>query len=139
MSGAVRLATAVVLAGALLGAGVPAAERAHETRTATRLDETATRLTGLAERLAARNDPTLRGAARRTVTLRVPSGGTLRIEANALRWRVDGGPWHVRRPSERFDVPGGALRLPPGRHHVELSLRTRGGREVVDVTRTATG
>lgn len=135
MTDVVRVVLAVLLTGALLGAGVPAAERAGETRTATRLDETATGLADAVARLAARNDPAPGGAARRTLTIGIPQGGALRVEPMAIRWRVGGGPWHTRRPPERLAVDGQALRLPPGRYRLRLSLRTERGRPAVRVTR----
>lgn len=134
MSGALRTVLAVLLAAALLTVGLAAADRARESRTATRLDETATGLTSVVDRLAARNDPTAMGAARRTVTLHVPPGGALRIERGLVRWRVDGGPWHDRQPSVDLEPARSPVDLAPGHHRLRLSLHREDGTPVV-VTR----
>jgi hypothetical protein len=137
MTDAVRVVLAVLLTGALLGAGVPAADRAQETRTADRLDETATGLADVVARLSARNDPTPGGAARRTLVVSVPPGGSLRIDPMAIRWRVGGGQWHARRVPERLGVGRETLRLPSGRHRLHLSLQIERGRPVVRVARVS--
>ncbi|WP_276260894.1 DUF7311 family protein [Haloglomus litoreum] len=134
MTGALRVVLAVLLTAALLGTGLPAAERAGETRTATRLDGTAARLATAAARLAARNDPTRSGAARRTIRLRVPPDGRLRIGHDTLAWRVDDGAWHRQRPSPDLVAEHGRLTLAPGHHRLRLSLRLRYGTAVVGVT-----
>lgn len=136
MSGPVRIVLAVLLAVALLGAGLPAAERAGETRTATRLEETTARLASAAERLAMRNDPTRSGAARQTVRLQVPPQGRLRIGPDALAWRVSEGAWHYRRPPLELVTGHGPITLAPGRHRIRLSLQLRRGTPVVAVTRS---
>jgi hypothetical protein len=124
----------VALAAALLAVGLPAADRAADGRTAGRLDRTATALADHAERLAARHDATRRGAARRTLRLRVPAAGRLRVDGNGtVAWRVAGGHWHRREPSVALVPAGDALRLGPGRHRLRLSLRRRGGRAVVRI------
>ncbi|WP_254822791.1 DUF7311 family protein [Haloglomus halophilum] len=135
MSGPLRTTLAVLLAGALLAAGLAAADQARETRTATRLDETVTRFVDAADRLAARNDPTRSGIARRTMTVTVPAGGTVGIERGVVRWRVDGGPWHRRQPSVALDTGETPLELAAGHHQLRLSLRLRAGSSVVSVSR----
>jgi hypothetical protein len=135
MSGPLRTTLAVLLAGALLAAGLAAADQARETRTATRLDETATQLVKTADRLAARNDPTRSGVARRTVTVHVPAGATLGIERGVIRWRVDSGQWHRRQPSAALETGTTPLDLAAGRHRLRLSLRLRAGSPVVSVSR----
>lgn len=140
MSGPLRTVLAVLLAGALLTVGLAAAERAAETRTATRLEETTSRLAGAADRLAARNDPTRTGAARRTLTVRVPRGGAVRIDNGSLRWRVDEGAWHRRRQRPSVTIlTAGRLTLPGGRHRLQLSLRLHDGAPVVNATRRPGG
>lgn len=139
MSGAVRVTLAVVLTAALLGVGLPAAERAGDARTATRLDDVTDRLTAAVTRLAVGNDATRSGAARRTVRLRVPPGGTLRVGRDALAWRVDGGSWHRRRLPQSLTTGGDRLTLAPGRHRLRLSLRLRSGTPTVRVTRASGG
>ncbi|MFB6207566.1 MAG: hypothetical protein ABEJ05_13680 [Haloglomus sp.] len=134
MSDTVRVVLAILLAGALLGVGLPAADRASEARAATRLDESATRLANAAERLAARNDPTRRGVARRILTLRVPPDSQFRVERDAVRWRVGDGSWHRRRPKVAVRGGGSPLNLFPGRHRLQLSLWEQHGSPVVRVT-----
>ncbi len=135
MSGPLRTTLAVLLAGALLTAGLAAADQARETRTATRLDETATQLLDAADRLAARSDPTRSGVARRTVTVHVSAGGTVSIERGVIRWRVDRGPWHRRQPSMALETGATTLDLAAGRHRLRLALRLRAGSPVVSVSR----
>jgi hypothetical protein len=133
MTGPLRTVLAVLLATALLGAGLPAAERAGEARTATRLDGATTRLATAAERLATRNDPTRTGAARRTIRVRIPPDGRLRVGRGTLAWRVDGGPWHRRHPSPDIVAGRDRFTLVPGRHRLRLSLQLRRGTPVVSV------
>lgn len=134
MSGPLRTVLAVLLAMALLTVGLGAADRAHESRTATRLDETATSLASVADRLAARNDPTPTGAARRVVSVHVPPDGSLGIERGIVRWRVGGGTWH-RRQSGLLATGSARLVFGPGRHRLQLSLQRQDGAAVVVVSR----
>lgn len=135
MSGPVRAVLAVLLAAGLLTVGGPAAERAHDAHTATRLAETTARLDATAARLASRNDATPDGAARRTVTVRVPSGATLRIGHDRVQWRVDGGPWHTRSSTTSLRPTGAPLALGAGHHRVRLALHLDGATRTVHVTR----
>ena len=131
---AVRLAVTVLVAGALLGIGVPAAERGTESRTATRLDGTATTVTAAIERFARTNDAVRRGGARRSLGLRVPAGGTVRLDGEGVAWRVDGGPWHRHPIAVTIATGDGHIRLGPGRHRLRLELRRDDG-PVVLITR----
>jgi hypothetical protein len=134
VSGPIRVVLAVALAAALLAVGLPAADRATDARAASRLDRTATALVERAERLATRHDATRGGAAGRTVRLRVPTAGRLRVDGNGtVAWRVGGGHWHRREPSVALAPAGDALHLGPGRHRLRLSLRRRSGRAVVRI------
>jgi hypothetical protein len=135
MSGPVRAVLAVLLATGLLAVGGPAAERAHDAHTTTRLAETAARLDAVAARLADRNDATRDGAAGRTVTLRVPSDATLRIGRDRVRWRVESGPWHARSPTVSLRPAGAPLELGAGRHRVRLVLHLDGTTPTVHATR----
>lgn len=132
---AVRTVVAVLLAGALLAVGLPAAGWADEQRTATRLDGTTTELLATAERLARESDATRHGAARRTIVVRVPPGGVLRLDGGRPSWRVDGGPWHPRRGRVPVIATDPTLLLDSGRHRLGLSLRQRDGEIVVTVAR----
>lgn len=128
---AVRTAVAVLLAGALLAVGLPAAEQARQHGAATRLDATTTALLSTADRLARESDPTRRAGARRTVVVRIPSGGSLRFDGAGAAWRIAGGVWHRRRgrvPLVAGDTPGV---LGAGRHRLRLSLRRQDGEVVV--------
>lgn len=132
---AVSLAVTVLVAGALLGIGVPAAERGAENRTATRLDGTATTFTAVLERFARTNDATRRGGARRSAGLRVPADGAVRIGEGGVAWRVDGGPWHRRQVTVRVHTGGDLIRLGPGQHQLRLELRRGDDGPVVVIVR----
>lgn len=132
---AVRTVVAVLLAGALLAVGLPAAGWADEQRTATRLDGTAAELLATAERLARESDATRHGTARRTIVVRVPHDGVLRLDGAGPSWRVDGGPWHRRRGRVPVVATDPTVLLDSGRHRLRLSLRQRDGEVVVTVAR----
>lgn len=124
---AIRTVVAVLLAGALLAIGLPAAGWADEQRTATRLDTTTMELLTTAERLARESDATRHGVARRTVVVRVPPDGSLRLDGAGASWRVGGGPWHWRRGQVPVVAADAPAVLDAGQHRLRLSLRRYDG------------
>lgn len=138
-----RVVLVVLLAVGVVGASLPAVERARVASTDTRLEgEVSSLRTALAD-LLARDDP---GAgARRVVTLRVPArswghAGVARLavgvgdtRSERVVWRTRGG----RERSVRLPVPvdardGDAFRVAAaGRHRLMLALRTGPGGPVV--------
>lgn len=132
---AVRTVVAILLAGALLSVGLPAAERADEQRTATRLDGTTAELLATAEQLARESDATRQGAARQTVVVRVPPDGALRLDGAGVSWRVSSGTWHQRRGPVPVVASDSSVVLDAGRHRLRLSLQQRDDEVVVTVAR----
>ena len=147
----IRVALAVLLAVALLGAATPAIKDARTSVTDRQLRSDLARVGGAATELAARHDAVrpADGPARRTVWLVVPRAGwgrasaTVTVDAGAgagdLTWRVGDGPersidvgveLRVRRDGA---VVADELRLGPGRHRLVLSLVRIDGRVVVTV------
>lgn len=146
----IRVALAVVLAAALVGAATPAVEDARTAATDRGLGADLSRVGAAAESLAAGHDPVppRAGAARRTVRLVVPGAAWGRASATVVvggpagdgfGWRVGDG--HAR--TVRVDVElrvwrdgtpvDGTLRFGPGRHRLVLSLVRVDGRAVVAV------
>ena len=132
---AVRLAVTVLVAGALLGIGVPAAERGTENRTATRLDGTATTFTAVLERFARTNDATRRGGARRSAGVRGSADGAVRIGEGGAARRGGGGARGRRQVSVRVHTGGDLIRLGPGQHQLRLELQRGGDGPVVVIVR----
>ncbi len=139
-----RTVLAVVLAVALLGVSLPAADAAVREQVATRLAKHVGALADAAERLAAGNDPVApaRGGARRTTTLPVPHdrllgpGGTAVVGACPgaadLCYRVGDGPLTAVGSTVDVRATSDALRLPAGEHRLRLRYRrTDGGPAVV--------
>lgn len=147
----IRVALAVLLAAALLGAATPAIEDARASATDRQLRADLARVGVAAEGLAARHDAVRpeAGPARRTVRLVVPGTGWGRAPATAtvgtgsgsgeLRWRVGDGPERsvdvgvALRVQRNGTAVAGQLRLGPGRHRLVLSLVRVDGRPTVVV------
>jgi hypothetical protein len=139
----IRVVLTVLLAVALVAVAVPAIDEGRESRTATRLDGVTDRLDRAVRSLRAHEDPTRPGvgAARRIVSLRIPSeswsatGGTLYVDADRDRigYRLEGN--HPRwTPVQGVDLrtPAGTLVVEsPGRHRLSLSLVREDGVAVV--------
>lgn len=125
----IRTVLAVLLAVALLGLSLPAADAAARDQVATRVAEEVGALAAAAERLAGGNDPVApgTGGARRTVTLAVPHdrlvgpGATALVggcPAADLCYRVGRGPptgvpasIEVRPAADQLVLGAGAHRL----------------------------
>ena len=147
----IRVALAVLLAAALLGAATPAIEDARVVATDRALGADLSRVGVAAETLAARHDAVRpsEGPARRTVRLVVPgrSWGRARAtvtldtgpEGGRLVWRVGDGPPRTLRVDVELrtwrdeQVITGELRLGPGHHRLVLSLVRVDGRSTVAV------
>lgn len=147
----IRVALAVLLAAALVGAATPAVEDARASTTDRQLRADLARVGVAAEELAARHDAVRpeAGPARRTVRLVVPGAGWGRAPATVtvstgpgsgeLRWRVGDGPERsvdvgvgLRVRSDEGAVAG-ERRLGPGRYRLVLSLVRVDGRATVSV------
>ncbi|QLD86288.1 hypothetical protein HWV23_11325 [Natronomonas halophila] len=136
----IRVVLAVVLGTALVGASLPAAERAERDRNAALATDELNVLATDAERLAARNDPVDANAspATTTVTLRPPEpsftdGGRFHVADGRLVWVPARGP----NVSVRSEVPirvDGSLRI-ESRTELRLSLSRTDGQAVVRVRR----
>lgn len=92
----IRVVLAVALAAALVGSSLPAAERAERDRNAALASDELRSIAGVAESLAASNDPTDDGA-RTTLELRAPAptltdGGRIVIADDRLAWQPATGP-----------------------------------------------
>lgn len=135
----------------MLGASLPAVDRARIQHADARVTSEVERLERAAAALAATNDPVPSGttSARRQLTLSLPvsSWGAAGIDrfqvsppaADAdVVWRVRGGTVTARRLSAvRLAGPPSGLHLDGGgRHRVRLELRLRENRPVVVVTRS---
>ncbi len=145
----IRTVVTVALAVAMLGASLPAVDRARVQHADARVTSEVERLERAAEALAATNDPVPSGTtpARRLLTLRLPvqSWGAAGIDrfqvspptADAdVVWRVQGGTVTARRLSAvRLAGPANGLHLDRGgRHRLRLELRSRENRPIVLVT-----
>lgn len=134
----IRVVLAVALGTALVGASLPAAERAERDRNAALATDELDALATEAERLAARNDPVDANAspATTTVTLRPPEptftdGGRFHVADGRLAWAPRRGP----NVSVRSEVPirvDGFLRI-DRRTELRLSLYRVDGQAVVGV------
>lgn len=109
----IRLVLAVVLAGALLSATLPAAERADRDRSAALAGEELESLAATAERLAAENDPVAptEGPAATTVVLEAPTPalvdpGRFRIDNSTLRFERPDGENRTVRAAVPIRTPG---------------------------------
>jgi hypothetical protein len=107
----IRVALAVVVSAALLGLGLPAAERADRERNAALATAELEALGDAAGRLAAGNDPIApdREPAATTVVVDVPEptfteGGRVRLRDDELRWEPAGGRNHTVDPPVPFRV-----------------------------------
>jgi hypothetical protein len=136
----IRVVLAVVLGTALVGASLPAAERAERDRNAALATDELNALATEADRLAARNDPvdTNASPATTTVTLRPPEptftdGGRFHIADGRLAWVPHRGP-NVSVRSEAPIRVDGSLRI-EGRTELRLSLSRTDGEAVVRVRR----
>ncbi|RNJ26993.1 DUF7311 family protein [Halosegnis longus] len=120
----VRLAVAVLLAGALLGVGLPAAETARTERAATLTQNELIEFRETTARFRTHNDATRpeRPGAVRIHRLRVPAGTTIRLGVGphneSLRWKHD-----ARRGRVETDLPfARSVRLTAGSHRLRLGL-----------------
>lgn len=136
----IRVVLAVLLGTALIGASLPAAERAERDRNAALATDELTMLATEAERLAARNDPVERGGrpATVTVTVRPPEptltdGGRLHLADDRLVWAPREGPNRTVRSEVplRVDAP----LIIDSRTEVRLSLHRTEGETVVRIRR----
>lgn len=139
----IRTVLAVLLAVALLGVSLPAADDAARRQVATRLSEEVEALATAAERLADGNDPVApgTGGARRTVKLAVPHDRLLGPGATALVggcpvadlcFRVGRGPATGVRSRVDVRPTGTDLVLGPGSHRLRLRyVRTATGPAVL--------
>lgn len=147
----IRIALAVLLAAALLGAATPAVEDARVAATDRALGADLSRVGTAAETLVARHDavrPTA-GPARRSVRLVVPERSWGRARATVtletasgggrLAWQVGDRPPRTRRIDVELgvwrdgEVVAGELRLGPGARRLVLSLVRVHGRPTVAV------
>ncbi|WP_254543351.1 DUF7311 family protein [Halomarina pelagica] len=142
-----RVVLAVLLAVALVGASLPAVERARVASSDAAVEREATALATAVERACADSDPVTPGGpgARRVVTLALPARSwghagveRVRVTPRGVRWRVRGGARHRL----RFDGPA-ALDRPielrgAGRHRLRVACERRAGRAVA-VVRRGTG
>lgn len=138
--GAVRVVLAALLAAALLGASLPAAETARVEHTDAAVDREADRLDRAALALVRSAEPTRAGDARRTVTLRLPARSwghagvaALELADGRLRWRLPGGRWRERSLAAPVAVPEPIVaRGNQRRLRLRLALvETEGGRAAV--------
>jgi hypothetical protein len=147
----IRVALAVLLATALLGAAMPTVDDARVAATDRALGADLSRLGTAAETLAARHDAVRPGAgpARRTVRLVVPGGSWGRARATVtvetapgggrLAWQGRGDPPRTLRVDVELrvwrdgEVVAGELRLGTGDHRLVLSLVRVDGRPTVTV------
>jgi len=135
----IRFVLAVVLAGALLSATLPAVERADRDRSAALAETELESLAATAERLAAENDPVApaAGPAGTTVVLEAPSrtfgkSGRFRIDNATLRFERPDGENRTVRTTAPVRTPrpivGPTVRL-------RLSFVRVDGRAVVSIER----
>jgi hypothetical protein len=124
------------LATALLGIGLPSAERADRERNAALAIDELESVSDTAARLAAENDPVApdRDPAATTVIIDVPEptfadGGRVRLRDDELRWEPWGGRNHTVDPPVPFRVE--APIVATDRVRVRLSFVRRDGRAVV--------
>lgn len=110
--GALRIVLAALLAAAVVGTALPVVETARVDHTAAAVDREADRLDRAALALVRTGEPTARGDARRTVTLRLPvrswghaGVGAVELADGRLRWRTPGGRWRERRLAAPLVVP----------------------------------
>jgi hypothetical protein len=153
---AVRTLLTVVVAAAILGMSLPAMADARADRTEAELDTAAARVTDAVAALVAREDPvpaTERGASR-TVTVTIPHAGMADAEVayfslggvpnasapSIIGYRVAGRPPRQIESRHRFLTGPQPLVLPPGRHHLRLTLvqQSGGARIRVDLPRSST-
>lgn len=132
----IRVVLAVVLTTALLGIGLPNAERADRERNAALATAELESVSDTAARLAAENDPVApdRNPAATTVIIDVPEptfadGGRVRLRDDELRWEPTGGRNHTVDPSVPFRVE--APLVAAGQIRVRLSFVRLDDRPVV--------
>jgi hypothetical protein len=130
----IRVVLAVALAAVLLGASLPAVDRARVAHTDAALEREGERLAAGIAALADRSG----SGGRWIVTVRVPgrswghAGGRLSI-ADGIEWQVDGGrPGRARLP---VPVVDGLVLRTPGRHRLVVELVRHRGRVGVAVRR----
>ncbi|WP_336134650.1 DUF7311 family protein [Natronomonas amylolytica] len=136
----IRVVLAVLLGSALLGASLPAAERAERDRNAALATDELDALATEAELLAARNDPVEvgRSPATTTVTLRPPNptltdGGRIHVADGRLVWMPRTGPNRTVRNEIPIRVAA-PLRIEESTT-LQLSLYRIDGESVVRVRR----
>lgn len=123
----IRVVLAVALAAVLLGASLPAVDRARVAHTDAVLERESERLAAGITALADRSDP----GGRWIVTVRVPgrswghAGGNLSV-TGGITWRATGG--HAGRERLSLPVFGGLTLTAPGRHRLVVELVRRRGR-----------
>jgi hypothetical protein len=146
--GAVRILLAALLAAALLGASLPAAETVRVEHTDAAVDREADRLDRAALALTRSAEPTRAGDARRTVTLRFPARSwghagvaALELADGRLRWRLPGGRWRERSLAAPVAVPEPVVARESGRRlRLRLALvETESGRVAVLVFKSDAG
>ena len=132
----IRVVLAVALASALLGIGLPSAERADRERSAALAIDELESVNDTAARLAAENDPVAldRDPAAVTVAIDVPEptfadGGRLRLRDDELRWEPSDGRNHTVDPPVPFRVR--APIVATDRVRIRLSFVRLDGRAVV--------
>lgn len=147
----IRAVLAVVLAGALLGATMPALEDARRERASATVENELDRLVATANQLAAVDDPTAGAGARRSLTITLPARewSSARIDHATLHpgtadtpsrvtWQVADGRTVVRPLADLSlrTADGTPLVLSgPGTHELTLTLDGRAGSAVVTVRR----
>lgn len=144
----VRVALAVVTATALLAASAPAMSTARADRADATMDRQLSALSDRLESLAARDDATPEGSARRVLTVRIPARTLTTAAVDRLSFRTQNGngvaTWRVadrNRDRELLaDLPvrpdGGKLVLrDTGPHRLAFTLVTDGGERAVTVRR----
>jgi hypothetical protein len=127
-----RVVLAVLLAVALVGVAVPAVERARAERAADLAEGSLARVAERATGLAAAEEATGGGAARRTLSVSVPSGG---LATGAVDYLAVGGAPNCMTPEDTasgdvvvYRLAGGAVRV----RYLPVDLRVVGDGQTGD-------